>query len=83
MEDIYFKNPCPRLNQGLLLLRAQYNEISASKAAANLLKLKQSIFDQGEKSGKILAWRIKQLHIERTITVLKNDRGRLLQTLLQ
>ena len=46
------------------------------KAAANLLKLKQSIFDQGEKSGKILAWRIKQLQIERTITVLKNGGDR-------
>ena len=75
MENTYFRNPCPKLHQELLLLRAQYNEMSASKAAANLLKLKQSIFDQGEKSGKILAWRIKQLQIERTITVLNNDKG--------
>lgn len=33
---------------------------SANKTAANLLKLKQSFYEQGEKSGKILAWRIKQ-----------------------
>lgn len=57
MENTYFRNPCPKLHQELLLLRAQYNEISASKAAANL------------------AWRIKQLQIERTITALKNDKG--------
>ncbi len=75
MEDIYFKNPCPKLHQELLLLRTQYLEISASKAAANLLKLKQSIFDQGEKSGKILAWHIKQLQIKRTINMLKDDKG--------
>uniref|UniRef100_A0A669DNA9 Reverse transcriptase domain-containing protein n=1 Tax=Oreochromis niloticus TaxID=8128 RepID=A0A669DNA9_ORENI len=74
-EDMYFKNPCPKLHQSLLLLRAQYNEISASKAIANLLKLKQSVFDQGEKSGKILAWRIKQFQLERSITALKNDKG--------
>ena len=74
-ENIYFQNPCPKLHQSLILLRAQYNEISASKATANLLKLKQSVFDQGEKSGKILAWRIKQIQLEQSITVLKNDRG--------
>jgi len=47
-EDMYFKSPCPKLHQSLLLLRAQYNEIFASKATANLLKLKQSALDQGE-----------------------------------
>ena len=74
LEDIYFKNPCPKIHQDLILLRAQYNEMSASKAAANLLKLKQSIFDQGEKAGKILAWRLKQLQVERSITNLKNEK---------
>ena len=47
----------------------------ASKATAKLLKLKQSVFDQEEKSGKILAWRIKQFQLERSIIELKNDRG--------
>ena len=75
MEASYFKKSCPKLHQEILLLRAQYNEISASKAAANLLKLKQTIFDQGEKCGRVLAWRIKQLQTERAITVLKNDLG--------
>ena len=47
--------------------------MSASKAAANLLKLKQAIFDQGEKSGRVLAWRLKQLQTEKAYkhTVLK------------
>ena len=75
LENLYFKNPCPKLHQELLLLRSQYDEMSASKASANLLKLKQSIFDQGEKAGKVLAWRIKKLQTERSITILKNSLG--------
>ena len=75
LEILYFKHSCPKLHQELLLLRSQYNEMSASKASANLLKLKQSIFDQGEKSGKVLAWRIKKLQTERAITVLRKNTG--------
>lgn len=40
---------------------------------SKLSKVKQSIFDQGEKSGKILAWCIKQLKTKRTITILINQ----------
>lgn len=75
MEDIYFKNPSTKIHQDLLILRAQYNETTASKAAADLLKLKQCIFDQGEKPGKILAWRLKQQQTERSIASLKNGKG--------
>jgi len=39
------------------LLRTQYNEITHEKAAANLLRLKQQLYDQGEKPGRLLAWR--------------------------
>lgn len=49
----------------------QYNELSANKIAANLLKLKQSYYEQGEKSGKILAWRIKQQQTERSINYIE------------
>lgn len=74
-EASYLKRPCPKLHQEWLLLRAQFNEITASRAAANLLSLKQIIFDQSEKSGRVLAWRIKQLYIERFITFLKKGGG--------
>lgn len=55
--------------QKLLLLRTQCNEISAT----SLINFKQTFFDQGEKPGRVLAWRIKQLQNERLITSLQND----------
>lgn len=45
------------------------------KAMASLLRLKQSFYDQGEKPGKVLAWRLKQLQSERAITSLQGDQG--------
>lgn len=53
MKDTYFKNPCPKIHQELLLLRAQYKDISDSKAAANLLKLQQSIFESRRKQARL------------------------------
>ena len=58
----------------LLLLRTKYNEISASRAISSLLCLKETFYDQGEKSGKVLAWRIKQLQSERLISIFKMTR---------
>ena len=80
--DVHFKNPCPKIHQDLIFLSAPYNEMSASKAAANLLKLKQSIFDQGKKAGKILAWRLKQLQVKRSVTNLKNEKGEFIMELV-
>lgn len=53
--------------QELLKLRTKYNELSAQKAAASLTMLRQNYYDQGEKAGKLLAWRIKQKQSEKTI----------------
>lgn len=75
IENEYYRTRSPESHQKLLLLRAQYNELSASKAMASLLRLKQSFYDQGEKPGKVLAWRLKQLQSERAITSLQSDQG--------
>lgn len=40
-----------------LLLRARYNEMSASRAAAKELKLKKKIYEHGDKARRLLAWR--------------------------
>lgn len=40
-----------------------------------MLRLKQSFYDQGEKPGKLLAWRIKQLQSERAINAIENVKG--------
>lgn len=63
-------------NAQLLLLRSQYNERSANKAAIHLMKLKQSYYDQGEKPRKLLAWRIKQQQIERSINYIEDPSGK-------
>ncbi len=55
------------LEHKLTILRAHYNELSANKALTNLNKLQQSFYDQGEKAGKLLAWRIRTLQNEKSI----------------
>lgn len=37
--------------------------------------VKQSYYDQGEKSGKILAWRIKNLQANRAINAIVSEQG--------
>ena len=43
----------------LLLLRAQYNKLSLSDAENNLFRLKQTFYEQGEKSGELLTGKLK------------------------
>lgn len=62
--------------QKLDILRAQYNELSANKAVSSLMKLKQTFYDQGEKAGKLLAWRIKSLGNERAVFELESELGK-------
>ena len=60
-ETNYFTNPSQHLFVELNELRAKYNVLSTNKATKNLMKLKQSYYEQGEKASKLLAWRIKQM----------------------
>ena len=59
----------------LVLPRARYNEFSASRAAAKVLKLKQNFYEHGDKAGRLLAWQIKQRQTERTITEIEGPLG--------
>ena len=68
-------NDTPDLQCKLTLQRAHYNELSSNKALASINRLKQSFYDQGEKAGKLLAWRIKALHGERAINKIQNNAG--------
>ncbi len=63
------------IHQELLNLRTKYNELSAKKPAASLMMLRQYYYDQGEKAGKLLAWRIKQKQSERTINSIEDNCG--------
>lgn len=59
----------------LFLLRTKYNKLSVDKAAKSLMWLKQSYYDQGEKAGKLLAWRIKKMQTERAINSIVTSSG--------
>ncbi len=63
------------IHQELLNLRTKYNELSTKKAAASLMMIRQNYYDQGEKAGKLLAWRIKQKQSERTINSIEDNCG--------
>uniref|UniRef100_A0A3Q3BAI7 Reverse transcriptase domain-containing protein n=1 Tax=Kryptolebias marmoratus TaxID=37003 RepID=A0A3Q3BAI7_KRYMA len=59
--------------QELLILRAKYDKLSTNKASSEIFRLKQSYYDQGEKAGKLLAWRIKALQNERAINEIISE----------
>lgn len=72
--DLY-RNDSPEKHKELLLLRTRYKELSTNKIAANLLWLKQSYYDQGDKAGKLLAWRIKKMQSHRAINSIQLENG--------
>lgn len=51
----------------LLLLRSQYNELPA--------RLKQNVYEYGDKTGWLLAWQIRQQQTERTVTIIESSTG--------
>ena len=59
----------------LLLLRAKFNKLSIDKATKGLMWLKQSFYDQGEKAGKLLAWRILKMQSDRAINSITTSPG--------
>lgn len=75
IERHLFSNFDPSKQKELLVLKAKYNEITSSKISKNLMWLKQSYYDQGEKSGKLLAWRIKKIQTDRAINSIFLENG--------
>lgn len=71
LEKGYEQSGFQDTHQRLLLLKTQYNKISATRALSSLLQ--QIFYDQGEKPGRVLAWCLKQFQNERLITSLQND----------
>lgn len=45
--------------------------MSASRAAAKVLKLKSAFYEQGDKVGKVLAWQIRRRQAERAIITIE------------
>lgn len=68
LQEKVFRKSDPSLETELLILRAEYNKLSSTRAASSLLTLNQTFYEQGDKSGKLLAWQIKQLEKQTPIT---------------
>lgn len=68
IQEKVYAGSNPQLENDLLILRAEYDKMSATRAASSLLRLKQTFYEQGDKSGKLLAWQIKQLETKTPIT---------------
>ena len=62
----------PEKLKQLLVMRAKYNKLTTDKVAKSLMWTKQLFYDQGEKAGKLLAWRIKRQQAERAILGIKS-----------
>lgn len=70
-----FKNKTPGTEKELILLRAEYEKLAAARVASTMLRLSQTFYEQGEKSGKLLALQTKQLEARRTIASVINVNG--------
>ncbi len=76
LEQQLHHSDIPEKHQELLLLKSQYNEITTNKIVSNLMWLKQVYYDQGEKAGKLLAWRIKKIQTNRAINSITLEDGK-------
>lgn len=74
--EISIENNPEKLHH-LSIMRANYDKLTTDKVAKSLLWTKQTYYDQGEKAGKLLAWRIEKMQSERTINNVKLKSGNL------
>ena len=66
-EAEIFENPNCLLIMELNKLKVRYNVLSTYKMTKSLMRLKQSYYEHGERTGMLLAWHIKQMQTERAI----------------
>ncbi len=58
------------MENDLLILRDEYDTLPAFRVASGLLRLKLTFYEQGNKSGTLLAWQIKQLQTKTSVTTI-------------
>ena len=63
-----YKDNDPEKYHNLSVLLAKYDKLSSDKVARSLMWTNQTYYDQGEKAGKLIAWKIKKIQAERTIS---------------
>lgn len=74
--EIYNYNDPAKLHN-LSVMKGKYYKLSSDRVARSIMLTKQTYYDQGKKSGKLLAWRIKKMQAERTINSIKSIAGKL------
>ena len=82
MEERLYHGTNRDLERELFLLKSEYNEMSTQKIFSQLQHLKQQYYDQGEKPGKLLAWRIRKQKTDRTINSIKLENGQIVNDLM-
>ncbi len=75
IESEIYQKITPRSSFRTAQIENKYNELSSEHAKRSLLRLKQTYYEGGEKAGKLLAWRIKQLQTERAINSIQIKEG--------
>lgn len=75
IESEIYQKITPDLLLELHKLKMKYNELSLEHAKKSLMRLKQTYYEGGERVGKLLAWRIKQLQTERAINSIQIKEG--------
>lgn len=69
-------NNCPEKLHSLSILRAFFDKLISDEVAKKLkVEKKQTQYEQEEKAGKLLAWRIKETQTERSIASIKCPSG--------
>ena len=76
-NEIYKNNDTGKL-LNLSVLRAKYDKLTSDNVAKSLIWTKQAYYDQGEKPSKLLAWRVKKIQAERTISSIKSTSDNLI-----
>ena len=75
VQNLVAYNYTTTVEKELLTLKAEYNRMSADRAATDIIRLNQTFYEQGEKTGKLLAWQIKQLETRKAITSIRKSNG--------
>lgn len=67
LENEFYRHKNSEKLHNLTILRAKYDKLMTDKVAKSLLWTKQAYYDQGQKAGKLLAWRIKKMQADKSI----------------
>ena len=79
LEELHMQNPADlNLKNALLATRADLQKMIHDETAFALFRLRRTYFENGEKSGKMLALRLKQMENKQAIPAVRKEKDELL-----